>query len=700
VSWAFPALTASANAANDHRLRIIVVDSRIRAEELLADLNRGEDFATLAKQNSSDPSADEGGDLGPTKTEDLRAELRDAVQHLGPGQVSAIVKIPTGYAIMQVAADENSSSAAPARPGSTNSGSMSSEATISVGGRSVVRQVPETSGLIEVEVAFRAVPKPDQWNYDPNTICRIHQDTIQRLDKFLQAEVDSQESTPRSPEDVAQAYYSAALVQAYRGNLNGAISNWEKCYRTAQTAIPDRVLQLEEVLGDAHFHKAEMDNSVYQAPGDRCIFPPARGAHYPKFKVTKDVDKAIQYFLKYLEQQPDDLEVKWSLNLAYMALGLYPDGVPAKYRMLAPAAEPAGESVGRFVDVAHEAGLDVTQMSGGVIVEDFQNRGLFDVVTSGYDVCGHLLYFQNNGDGTFSDRSEATGLAKIPAGANVIQADYNNDGCMDILVLRGGWQLPMPLSLLRNNCDGTFTDVTRESGLAGHLFATQTAGWADIDNDGWLDLFVADEQGPSQLYRNRGDGTFENISLGAGIDRTQFTKGVVAADYDNDGYPDFFVSNIRGDNFLYHNNKDWTFTDMAASAGVQKSWQSFGTWFFDYDNDGWPDLFVASDYASVDETMRTYLDLPHSVGPLKLYKNMRDGTFADVTKEVGLDKVFMPMGANYGDVDNDGFFDFYLGTGNPSFGTLAPNVLMRNKGGKRFVDITVSSGTGDLHKTH
>jgi tetratricopeptide (TPR) repeat protein len=695
---AFQTLSSSENQG--HHLRIIVVDSREKAERLLAALNRGEDFATLASQNSSDPSADEGGDLGTIKAEDLRAELREAVEQLRPGQVSSIIKIPTGYAILQVPTDASVSGTLSAEPGSGNRISMASAGTISVTGRAVVRQVPETSGLIEVEAAFRAIPKPDKWNYDTSAICRFHQDSVFRLENFLKSLLDSQSSAPRSPKDLLEEHYAVALVEAYQGHMEKAIEHWEACLRIAQADMPERVPQIEEVLGDTHLHKAEMDNNVYRAPGDRCIFPPTSSGKYPKYKETGDVEKALQYFLKYLEQRPDDFEVKWILNLAYMALGKYPDGVPSKYRITAPATEAAGEGIGRFVDVAHEAGLDAFQLSGGVIVEDFENRGFFDVVTSGYDVCGHLLYFHNNGDGTFSDRSEASGLAKIPAGANVIQADFNNDGCMDILVLRGGWQVPMPLSLLQNNCDGTFTDVTLQSGLAGHLFATQTAAWADIDNDGWLDLFVADEQGPSQLYHSRGDGTFENISLGAGIDRTQFTKGVVAADYDNDGYPDFFVSNIRGDNFLYHNNKDWTFTDVAAQAGVQQSWQSFGTWFFDYDNDGWPDLFVASDYASVEETMRTYLGLGHSVGPLKLYKNMRNGTFADVTTEVGLDKVFMPMGANYGDVDNDGFLDFYLGTGNPSFGTLAPNVLMRNKAGKSFVDITVSSGTGELHKTH
>lgn len=700
LSVALLIITGSGNAANGRHLRIIVVDSLDKADQILAAINRGEDFAKLAKQNSTDPSADAGGDLGSIKAEELRAELRDAVEQLQPGQVSPVIKIPTGYAILQASLEENPPEAPPTKVESGNQPTMASVGSLSVSGHAVVRQVPETSGLLEVESAFRAMPKPNRWNYDTSTICKLHEDAIPHLQNYLKTLIDSEASPPGSPAESLEKHYAAALVESYQGHMDQAIKHWGECYRIAQADLPERVPLFEEILGDAHLHKAEMDNDVYRLPGDRCIFPPAPMGTYPKYKETQDVEKAIQYFSKYLERRPDDLEVKWILNLAYMTLGKYPDGVPAKYRITAPAIEPPGESVGRFVDVAHEAGLDSFQLSGGVIVEDFENRGLFDVVTSSYDVCGHLLYFHNNGDGTFSDRSQASGLAKVAAGANVIQADYNNDGCMDILVLRGGWQVPMPVSLLRNNCDGTFTDVTREAGLAGHVFATQTAAWADIDNDGWIDLFVADEQGPSQMYRNRGDGTFENISLGAGIDRTQFTKGVVAGDYDNDGYPDFFVSNIRGQNFLYHNNHDWTFTDMAFHAGVQQAWQSFGTWFFDYDNDGWPDLFVASDSASVEETMRTYLGLSHSVGTMKLYKNMRNGTFADVTSEVGLDKVFMPMGANYGDVDNDGFFDFYLGTGNPSYGTLAPNVLMRNKGGQSFVDITVSSGTGELHKTH
>ena len=253
---------------------------------------------------------------------------------------------------------------------------------------------------------------------------------------------------------------------------------------------------------------------------------------------------------------------------------------------------------------------------------------------------------------------------------------------------------------MRSNCDGTFTDVTAQAGLAEPATSTQTAVWADVDNDGHLDLFIGNENGPSQLFRNKGNGTFEDISHAAGVDKISFAKAVAAADYDNDGYVDFYVSNLNGNNFLYHNNHDGTFTDVAAEAGVQKPWQSFPAWFFDYDNDGNPDLFVTSYYVSTEETLRSYLGLPANAETLKLYRNMGDGTFRDVTAETHLDRVFMPMGSNFGDVDNDGFLDIYLGTRNPSYGSVLPNVLLRNHDGKYFTDVTASSGTGELHKGH
>jgi hypothetical protein len=407
----------------------------------------------------------------------------------------------------------------------------------------------------------------------------------------------------------------------------------------------------------------------------------------------------FEYFLKYLEQKPDDLEVKWLLNLTYMTVGKYPSGVPAKY-LISPSVFESKEDIGRFKDVAPQSGIHLTSMAGGIALDDFENNGLLDIVTSSSDACEPLHYFHNNGDGTFTDRTKEAGLSDQLGGLSLFQTDYNNDGCLDLYVPRGAWQFLNHRSLLRNNCDGTFTDVTHEAGLDQPLTASQASVWADIDNDGWLDLFVGNEQGPSLLFHNKGDGTFEEISHAAGVDRSAMTKAVVAADYDNDGYVEFLCFNLSGQNFLYHNNHDRTFTEVARQAGVQLPWASFAAWFFDYDNDGWPDLFVPVFPTSLEEALKSYLGLPHNAETLKLYRNQGSGTFRDVTAEVGLDRVFNVMGSNFGDVDNDGYLDIRLGTGTPPYGNLLPNVLFRNNAGKSFVDITASSGTGGLHKGH
>jgi hypothetical protein len=174
----------------------------------------------------------------------------------------------------------------------------------------------------------------------------------------------------------------------------------------------------------------------------------------------------------------------------------------------------------------------------------------------------------------------------------------------------------------------------------------------------------------------------------------------VAGDYDGDGYPDLYVSNYAGENFLYRNNRNGTFTELAKQLHVELPIFSFPCWFFDYDNDGWPDLFVFGFVHSVDEVVRSYLGLPRKAETLKIYRNTGGSGFQDVTKDLGLERVFMPMGANFADVDNDGFLDFYLGTGDPSYASLVPNVFFKNMAGKYFTDITASSRTGSLQKGH
>jgi len=681
-------LLAQSAAVGPANLLIIVVDSPTQADKVWQRLKNGEDFAALAKELSIDPTASVGGSMGQIDPSALRPELRDAVKRLSVGEISPVIHTNSGYAILKMI----SPSAAVPLQNTVPARILPSTAA------GTIRYAPNVGGKGEADLAFRDFPKPDGWNRNLHAMCDIRKQSLASVIESVLKSLDP--SNPDGvvhgrPLDVIQMHYALANLYAYEGEMDKSIEQWQKAYEIAQAQLPGAMPELEEVLGIAYLHKSEMDNDVYRHPGDQCIFPPRVNRSYAKPAAS---EKAIEYLLKYLQRKPDALDVRWMLNLAYMTLGKYPAGVPPQY-VTPPTSFDSAEDVGRFVDVAAQAGLNLYSMSGGLIVDDFERNGLFDIVTSDYGECAPMHYFRNNGNGTFSDHTTQAGLADQLGGLNLIQTDYNNDGCLDIFVLRGAWESPQRPSLLRNNCDGTFTDVTAASGLNVPM-QTQTAVWADIDNDGYLDLFVGNENGPSHLFRNKGDGTFEDISHAAGIDRAAFTKAVVAGDYDNDGYVDFYVSNLNGDNFLFHNNHNGTFTDVALEAGVQKPWQSFGAWFFDYDNDGWPDLFVTSYYVSVDESIRSYLGLPVNAETLKLYKNLGNGKFRDVTAEVGLDRVFMPMGANFGDIDNDGYLDIYLGTGNPSYASLLPNVLLHNKEGRFFTDVTASSGTGELHKGH
>jgi hypothetical protein len=671
-------------------ISVIVVSSSSQAQEILDQVKSGRDFAEIAKTMSSAQTSASGVYTGRPDPAKLCPELRDALKGVSAGEFTGIVKVAAGYAILKVLPEsevpqQNTNSIPPPW----------------VTAACAVRPTIFVSGYGEADVIYRGFPKSDGWNRDLQQACAIRTESVpvvlERLDKALDPK--NPEASRISPFDLMQRHYASAQLHAFEGEMEKAVKEWKSAQQVARAGVPDALPMMEETLGVAYLHKSEMENGEYRTPGDRCIFPPQPGVPYSRFRKEDDSQKAVQYFLQYLAQKPDDLEVKWLLNLSYMTLGQYPQGVPQKY-LLPLSIFQSKENIGRFVDVAPSAGLKLFSEAGGVIVDDFENNGLLDVVTSSIDFCESLHYFHNNGDGTFTERTKEAGLADQLGGLNIIQADYNNDGCMDILVLRGGWEFPIRKSLLRNNCDGTFTDVTDASGLGASITATQTAAWADIDNDGYLDLFIGNENGPSQLFRNKGDGTFEDISHAAGVDKVAFTKGVVAADYDQDGYMDFYVANYFGGNFLYHNNRDRTFTEVGKEAGVQETQGSFVAWWFDYNNDGWPDLYVSSYYGGDEEVMRTYLGLPHTVQTMKIYKNLGNGTFQDATKEVGLDKVFMPMGSNFGDVNNDGYPDIYLGSGNTSFAALLPHVLLLNKEGKSFVDITASSGTGELHKGH
>ena len=681
--------TQEATAAASMTLRLIIVGTNPEASAVLDELKKGTEFGALARRVSIDPSAGSGGQLGRVELSVLSQAVQRALAGLGPGQFSPIVQVSTGFAVFQRTTDNGAG-----RLGALNPASL---AAISAVG--TVKFVPDIGGLPEAEAVLRDFPKPDTWNLDPRTICQARQDSLsvgqQLFDEFLSPANEARRAT-RPPFELMQAHLGLAQMLAYQGSMARAVEHYREAYTIALASVPASVPQLEEMLGTALMHKAGMDSNVFRRPGDLCLLPSTPGRAYSK---TDDLKQAASLFTSFLSRKPGDLEGRWLLNLTHMALGTWPDAVPAADR-IAPSAFASPEDVGRFRDVAPQSGLDVFASAGGLIVDDLSNSGRLDVVTSNFYSCGPMHYMASDGAGKWTERAPAAGLRDQVGGLSLVQADYNNDTCTDILVQRGGWEVAQRNSLLRNNCDGTFTDVTVDVGLAAPATATQAGAWADINNDGWLDLFVGNEDTKAQLFLNDGAGHFTDIAAKAGVDRQTFAKGTTAGDYDNDGWIDFYVSNYDGRNLLYRNNHDNTFTERAEQAGVPGAGRGFATWFFDYDNDGWLDLYVTSYFMSVDDTVRTYLALPHNAPTMKLYRNLGNGRFEDVTRKVGLDKVFMPMGANFGDLDNDGFQDMYLGMGTPSYASVAPHALLRNSGGQRFVDVTASSGTGEIHKGH
>ena len=355
-----------------------------------------------------------------------------------------------------------------------------------------------------------------------------------------------------------------------------------------------------------------------------------------------------------------------------------------------------------------------------MVVEDFNKDGWFDILTSTSDPRGSLRLYLSEKGMRFRDATNESGVREQLGGFHCIAADYDNDGDADVLVLRGAWlgtQGMVRNSLLRNDTGPggghvKFTDVTAAAGLADPAYPTQTAAWGDVDNDGDLDLFVGNESEkeirshdsvgdfPSQLFQNNGDGTFTDIAATAGVQNNRFCKGVTMGDYDNDKDLDIFVSNV-GKNRLYRNNADGSFTDVAPDLGIAGSGGfDFAPWFFDFNNDGWLDLFVGAYKAQLKHFMRDARGAPHGARIPNLYRNNGNGTFTDIAREAGLDHPYLPMGANFGDFDNDGWLDIYLATGDSNFETLTPNVLLKNLAGQGFENVTYAARLGHLQKGH
>lgn len=493
-----------------------------------------------------------------------------------------------------------------------------------------------------------------------------------------------------------------ATVYFYEGQSPEAYEVLKEARTLAESTPASSAEWLYSIIyyqGVAGLRRGEDENCLMCRGDGACIFPIRPHAVHANPTGSR---LAVHHFAEYLKQFPNDLGARWLLNLAYMTLGEHPTLVPPEH-LLTFENFGSGMDIGRFRDIGNQLGVDRFNFGGGAIMDDFDNDGLLDLVVSTWDVTSSMSFYRNFGNGKFEDRTEQAKLGKQYGGLYCVQTDYNNDGLLDIFIPRGAWlRYPIRPSLLRNNGDGTFTDVTVEAGLAEPVNSI-TSTWADYDNDGFLDLFICCEKGLNRLYRNKGDGTFEEVAARAGVQGGgQVGKGAAWIDFDNDDYPDLYVNFFEGVPQLFRNNRDGTFTDVTVPMGILGPTVGFSCWAWDYDNDGWLDILATSYYRELGDVVRGMLGKPpvYAEATTRLYRNLNGKMFEDVSKKTGVDKVFTTMGSNFGDFDNDGYLDFYLGTGSPDLGALVPNRMLKNVGGSHFVDITVTSGTGHLQKGH
>ena len=463
---------------------------------------------------------------------------------------------------------------------------------------------------------------------------------------------------------------------------------------------------IQDLLAITHFRHGEETNCLDGHNAESCIMP-IRGAGIHRNKNNAEI--AINIYKSLLEKNPKDYVYRWLINLAYMVKGDYPDKVP--HRWLIPQLTPSDSiTFPEFTEIAESAGLDHISLAGGSIADDFDGDGLIDIMVSSWGVDNQLHYFKNMGNRGFEDRTESANLIGITGGLNMVHGDYDNDGWVDVFVLRGGWfgeDGNHPNSLLKNNGDGTFTDVTISANIYSE-HPTQTASWGDFNNDGWLDLFIGNESAEgfnhiSELYQNNGDGTFSDVAQAHNINAIGFIKAVIWGDINNDGFLDLYISRLGEPNLLFQNSgpeNNYHFKEISKKSGVTEPLNSFPAWFWDFNNDGWEDIWVSGYDNTTGHVAMDYLGLKHDGESPRLYQNNKDGTFTDVTKKANLDHPILTMGSNFGDLNNDGFLDFYAGTGDPDYRSIQPNRMFLNNRGESFDDVTFHGRFGHLQKGH
>ena len=498
-----------------------------------------------------------------------------------------------------------------------------------------------------------------------------------------------------------------ALVRI--GALDEAIELFHQCERICAEAPAETAGWLPELLlrlGATHFRQAEKQNCIKRHNSDSCILPLMGNAvHVEKAGAIA----AAQVLTRLLELPGSDLglEAKWLLNIAHQAIGDWPAAVPAAHRI--PASVFTAEvPFPRMLDRGAPMGLGHHHHAGSLAIDDFTGDGVPDLFVCSFDTGAAPRLLRSEGDGRFLNIAPTAGLQHQLGGVNLVHGDVDNDGRLDVLLLRGGGFFAgsqFPLSLLRHDQPGHFVDVTATAGLEVAA-PTRSASFADIDRDGDLDLFVAYESEPdfggvkfpSRLFQNDGSGCFTDITATSGISNPDRAIGCVFADFDGDGLPELFVSNFMAHNRLFHNRGNGSFVECANERGVAAPVASGPCAVLDFDNDGDLDLFVSwqHHYRQIRSVAAWYLEGRIEDDGHHLFENDGSGHFHDVAGRTGLRRAQLATGINTGDVDNDGFQDLYITTGAHDLAALFPNVLLL--GGERFRDATFAAGVGHLQK--
>ncbi|MXY99474.1 tetratricopeptide repeat protein, partial [Candidatus Poribacteria bacterium] len=556
--------------------------------------------------------------------------------------------------------------------------------------------------------------------------------------RFADATVALTHALEVNPDDtdarIRLGYFLGAPQQMLVPDLSASKRQFEKVLELEPNNL-EAMLQ----LGLAEFRLGEADKAAKRFEDIIQNYRRHSGAYYylGVYHLRHgNFEKAVTNFKESLRLKPRDPETLWNLWTAYNELGGYPEELPEEFKIQiavsnqqdssqqsavsnqqrdvgitenllnADSQQPTADShlvESQFTNVAADLKMDKVDGGRGSAWGDYDNDGDLDIVAVG-TYQPHALY-RNNGDGTFTNVAAEAGIADPRGGWGSLFADYDNDGYPDLYITRGGWSGAAENTLYHNNGDGTFTDVTHAADVADPQ-SSFCAAWADYDNDGYIDLYIANgvigDGAANVLYRNNGDGTFTNTAESAGVANTGNSLGTAWGDYDKDGYIDLHVVNYGQSNVLYRNNGDGTFTDVTASTGMNLSiTDPFVTFFLDVDNDADLDIFISNSGAFqafiAGQIMGT---ATHDSDRQVLYRNNGDGTFTDVTRESGLYHAFGAMGANFDDIDSDGYLDIYLATGAPQMGRLERDALFRNNGDGTFTDATFDLGLGNIGKGH